>query len=177
MEFFFRYDTFSIKDGTQICFWEDSWLGNHPLSKQYPALYSISDIIAVVMATSPPDVTFRRDLIGPRLLAWNALLQRLEAIQLSIGPDKFRWNLYPNEKFSVGSLYSAIIQSDISVNNNKKIWKMKIPLKTKKMGGICVEVSKTGMEVLGVFSVIRIRRLTTYSSNAVLSDLYRHSSK
>jgi hypothetical protein len=40
----------------------------------------------------------------------------------------------PNEKFSVGSLYKAIIQSDIPVNCNKKIWKMKIPLKTKKIG-------------------------------------------
>jgi hypothetical protein len=68
-KFFLRYGTFSIKDGSQICFLKDSWLGNCPLSEQYPALYSIvrrkSDTIAVVMATSPPDVNFRRDLIGP----------------------------------------------------------------------------------------------------------------
>jgi hypothetical protein len=57
--FFFRYGTFSIKDGSHIRFWEDYWLGNSPLSEQYPALYSIhrkSDTIALVMATSPPDV-------------------------------------------------------------------------------------------------------------------------
>jgi hypothetical protein len=68
-KFFFHYGTFLIKDGSQICFYEDSWLGNRPLSEQYSALYSIvrhkSDTIALVMATSPPDVTFRRDLIGP----------------------------------------------------------------------------------------------------------------
>jgi hypothetical protein len=86
------------------------------------------------MATSPPDVTFRRDLIGPRLQSWNALLQRLDSIQLSTRTDEFRWNLHPNGKFSVDSPYKAIIQSDIPVNNNKKIWKMKIPLKTKKIG-------------------------------------------
>jgi hypothetical protein len=68
------------------------------------------------------------------LLAWNALLQCLDAIQLLIGPDEFHWNLHPNGKFSVGLLYKAIIQSDISVNNNKKIWNMKIPLKTKEFG-------------------------------------------
>jgi hypothetical protein len=49
-----------------------------PLSALYPALYDIvrhkSDTIATVMATSPPDVTFRRDLIDHRLEAWNALL-------------------------------------------------------------------------------------------------------
>jgi hypothetical protein len=76
-KFFFRYGTFIIKDGSQIRFWEDTWLGNRPLSEQYPALFGIvrrkSDTIASVMATSPPNVTFRRDLIGPRLIAWNAL--------------------------------------------------------------------------------------------------------
>jgi hypothetical protein len=30
-KFFFRYGTFLIKDGSQIRFWEDSWLGNSPL--------------------------------------------------------------------------------------------------------------------------------------------------
>jgi hypothetical protein len=28
---FFKYGTFSIKDGSQIRFWEDSWLGNGSL--------------------------------------------------------------------------------------------------------------------------------------------------
>jgi hypothetical protein len=133
-KFLFHYGTFSIKDGSQIRFWEDSWLGNSPLSEQFSALYSIvhrkSDTIALVMATSPLDVTFRRDLYGPRLVAWNALLQRLDSIHLSTGPDEFRRNLHPNGKFLVDSLYKAIIQSDIPVNCNKKIWKMKIPLKT-----------------------------------------------
>jgi hypothetical protein len=50
------------------------------------------------------------------------------------GPDEFRWNLHPNGKFSVVSLHKAIIQSDILVNSNKKIWKMKIPLTTKIFG-------------------------------------------
>jgi hypothetical protein len=90
-KFFFRYGTFLIKDGSQIHFWEDSWLGNSPFIEQYPALYNIvrrkSDTIALVMATSP--VTFRYDLIGPRLVTWNALLQCLDSIQLSAGPDEF----------------------------------------------------------------------------------------
>jgi hypothetical protein len=84
------------------------------------------------MATSPPTATFRRDLIGPRLLAWNALLLRSESIQLSEGQDEFRWNLHSNGKFSVSSLYNAIIWPEIPVDKNKKIWKMKIPLKIKK---------------------------------------------
>jgi hypothetical protein len=77
-KFFFPHGTFSINDGTQIRFWEDIWLDNVPLRDLYPALYSIvrykSETIAKVMATSPTDVSFRRDLLRPRLTAWNALL-------------------------------------------------------------------------------------------------------
>jgi hypothetical protein len=102
-KFFFRYGTFSIKDGSQIRFWEDSWLGNSRLSEQYPALYSIvhhkSDTIALVIATSPPDMNFRRDLIGPRLVAWNTLLQRLESIQLSTGLMNFVGTYIQMENF------------------------------------------------------------------------------
>jgi hypothetical protein len=90
---FFRFGHFSIKDGSQIRFWEDSWLGNASLQEQYPAVYNIvrykSDTVAKVMATSPPDVTFMRDLIGQRLVAWNALLQRLATIHLLPETNEF----------------------------------------------------------------------------------------
>jgi hypothetical protein len=62
------------------------------------------------------------------------LTSSLKPIQLSVGSDEFRWNLYPNGKFSVSSLHNAIIQPDIRVEKNKKIWKMKIPLKIKIFG-------------------------------------------
>ena len=85
-KFFFCFGKFAIRDGSEIRFWEDKWLGNAPLKDQYPALYNIvrhkSDTLAEVMQSSPPVMTFRRDLIGPRLEAWNALLGRLAMIEL-----------------------------------------------------------------------------------------------
>jgi hypothetical protein len=84
------------------------------------------------MKTSPPNVTFRRDLAGPRLVAWNDLVQRLSMIQLTQGPDEFRWNLQENDKFSGNSMYKkALIQPNAPVDNNNKIWKRRIPLKIK----------------------------------------------
>jgi hypothetical protein len=62
---------------------------------------------------------------------WNTLLLCFKYIQLSKGRDKFRWNLQSNGKFTVSLLYNAIVQPEISVDKNKKIWKMKIPLKIK----------------------------------------------
>jgi hypothetical protein len=51
-KFFFSMGSFSIKDGSEIRFWEDRWLGNATLREQYMALYSIvrykGDIIAKV---------------------------------------------------------------------------------------------------------------------------------
>ena len=61
------------------------------------------------------------------------MLIRLDSIHLSEGPDKFHWNLTKNGKFSVDSMYRALILPEIPVDssNNNKLWKMKIPLKTK----------------------------------------------
>ena len=52
-------------------------------------------------------------------------------MQLSQGHDEFRWNLNRNGKFSVDSMYRAIVQPEIPVDNNNKIWQMKVPLKLK----------------------------------------------
>jgi hypothetical protein len=73
---FFHLGKFSNKDGSEIRFWEDKWLGTTTLREQYPTLYSIvrhkGDTIAKVMESSPPNVTFRRALSGQRLVSWNA---------------------------------------------------------------------------------------------------------
>jgi hypothetical protein len=134
-KYFFPHGCFSIRDGSEIRFWEDKWLGNTTLREQYPALYNIvrykEDTLAKIMGSNQPQVTFRRDLIGARLVSWNALLQRLENLHLTQGSDEFRWNLTENHRFSVISMYSALIQPIEPIVNNKMIWKMKIPLKTK----------------------------------------------
>jgi hypothetical protein len=94
------------------------------------------DTIAKVLETSPPNVLFRRDLLGQRLVSWNALLLRLAEIHLQPGHDEFRWNLHENGKFSVGSMYNALIQPDIPFDkvSNNRLWKLKIPLWIKVFG-------------------------------------------
>jgi hypothetical protein len=70
-----------------------------------------------------------RNLYGPRLVSWEALLQRLALIQLTEGKDEFHWNLHMNGKFLVASMYNALILPNLPILDNKKIWTMKIPLK------------------------------------------------
>jgi hypothetical protein len=77
--------------------------------------------IAHVLETSPPNVTFKRNLYGPRLVSWEALLQRLANVHLTDGRDEFHWNLHENGKFLVASMYNALILTDLPVLDNKKI--------------------------------------------------------
>jgi hypothetical protein len=107
----------------------------HYSPRTVSALYDIvrhkGDTIAQVLESTPPNVSFRRSLYGPRLVSWESLLQRLATVQLTDGKDEFDWNLLENGKFSVASMYNVLILSDLPVLDNKKIWKMKIPLKNK----------------------------------------------
>jgi hypothetical protein len=123
---FFGYGTFSIKDGYEVRFWEDKWLRATTLLY---LLYIKRGYNCPCYGVQPPNVMFRRSLICPRLVSCEALLQCLANVQLTNGKDKFRWNLHENGKFPVASMYNAMIVSDLPVIDNKKIWKMKIPLK------------------------------------------------
>ena len=86
---------FSINDGSEIRFQEDRWLGTTMLRERYPALYNIvlgchkSDMLAKVLEAFPPNVKFRRDIVGPRLASWNELLQHLALVNLTQGTDEF----------------------------------------------------------------------------------------
>ena len=42
-------------------------------------------------------------------------------VPLSPGSDIFRWTLHENGKFSVDSMYRALIQSDLPVDNKKTL--------------------------------------------------------
>ena len=132
-KYLFRFESFAIKDGSEIRFWEDIWLGNSSLREQYPALYTIArdknNTIAHVLSSSPPNISLRQDLIDPRLMSWHNLLSRLDSINLTQGRDVFRWNLTTSGSFTVDSMYRALMHSEVPVSNNKKIWKSKIWLK------------------------------------------------
>jgi hypothetical protein len=64
----------------------------------YNIIRNKGETIAKVMKTSPPTITSRRDLIGPRLAAWNEFLQRSASV-LTHGSDDFRWDLTKNGEF------------------------------------------------------------------------------
>ena len=121
--------TFKLGNGSQIRFWEDSWLDNEPLKNQYPTLYNIarkkSALGSHVLSSTPLIVSFRRSLVANNLLLWHQLVARVIDIQLQDQSDTFVWSLHQNGVFSVRSMYRAIIP------HNHIIWKLKLHLKIK----------------------------------------------
>jgi hypothetical protein len=58
----------------------DKWLGNTIRLHKY--FRRENDITDTALETSPPNVIFMWDLIGPRLATWNVLLGQLAMVQL-----------------------------------------------------------------------------------------------
>ncbi|KAJ1270270.1 hypothetical protein BS78_06G041400, partial [Paspalum vaginatum] len=82
------------------------------------------------MSSSPPSISWWRQLYGTNLDNWNSLLSHLKGLELSQEQGAFYWNLTPNAKFSVKSRYAALMLSN-TPNMNSDLWKLKPPLKIK----------------------------------------------
>jgi hypothetical protein len=109
-------------------------LGNCSFHHQYPSLYNIvrkkSDTIAKVLSTTPLNISFHRYLTGNNLVLWNNLVSRIATVRLGDTDDIFRWKLHQNGQFSIHSMYLALINNGF-VDTNKRMWKVRIPLKIK----------------------------------------------
>src|ERR1041384_7193740 len=131
---FLNLGSFILKNGTQIRFWEDRWMGNQPFMVQYPSLYNIvrkkSATVASVFERIPLNIAFRRSLVGNNLVLWHRWVARIAHVQLSVENDLFKWNLTVLGKFSVKSMYRALI-NNTHVFYNKTLWKLKITLRIK----------------------------------------------
>jgi hypothetical protein len=55
-----------VRNGSEVRFWEDTWVEDKPLKLKYPALYNIARrkdaTVAHVLSTTPLNMSFRRSL-------------------------------------------------------------------------------------------------------------------
>jgi hypothetical protein len=95
---FFNRGFFKVGTEDSVQFWEDTWLDNTSLAQQYPSLYNIMQrkknvSVAIVLAQTPINITFRRNINDKKWTQWLHLCQHLMRVQLSNNPDKFAWKL------------------------------------------------------------------------------------
>ncbi|WVZ49107.1 hypothetical protein U9M48_000488 [Paspalum notatum var. saurae] len=121
---FLNLGSFIVKNGTQVRFWEDKWLGDQPLKYKFPSLFNIvwkeNATVAKVLSSLPPNLSFRRALTGNKLTEWYNLVLRTMNVDLTEGNDVFRWKLHSNGSFSVRSMYKHLISNNIRVSQD--IW-------------------------------------------------------
>jgi hypothetical protein len=126
--------SFEIKDGTNVRFWDDTWVGDKPLKVQYPNLYNIvrdpHAIVSKIMATSPLNISFRRALVENKLRNWLSLVAQISHVELTDSLDYFKWSLSRFGLYTVRSLYHHLIDTQPPFHH-RKIWKMRIRLKIK----------------------------------------------
>jgi hypothetical protein len=115
-----------IGDGKSTCFWLDSWLGNKPLSVQFPALFSHVQSPNVLVADCCTDngwmLRFRHITSNRAQEELGLLLDRLNLVSLSEEPDRRFMRFGPNKNFSVKSCYYALNFGGVSCVGNQEIW-------------------------------------------------------
>ena len=133
-EEFFSRGSFVIGNGQNTRFWEDKWLGDAPLSQQYPSLYNIVQrknvSVASVLQGDHPNLAFRRALTGNKWERWLHLVHRLMDVQFSDEKDSFIWGLTDAGKYTTKSMYLDLLNGHTPFLR-KYIWKLKVPLKIR----------------------------------------------
>jgi hypothetical protein len=133
---FFSRGFFKVGNGAVTHFWEDTWLEKLSLAQQYPSLYNIMHhknvTVAHVVAQTPLNISFRTPLMGNKWTLWLELCQKLLMVNLNGENDRFVWNLTSNGLFTVKYMYEDLI-NDHTPFFRKYLWKVKVPLKIKKM--------------------------------------------
>ena len=106
---FLSLGKFDLGDGSQVRFWEDSWIRARPLKSLFPTLYNIvrrkGAYVRTVLSMTLLNVAFRRSLIGVNLQAWHDVVAMVVDAQLTNQRDRFVWGLHQNGLFSVKSMY------------------------------------------------------------------------
>jgi hypothetical protein len=125
---------FLVGNGRKTFFWTDRWLGESPLADRFERLFDICTskeiTVAEALPVSAASLQFRRSFGPMELDLWSALVQETSRVDLSSTEDSVRWDLEPNGRFSVSSLYRKINQGP-SLPHEAILWSAKLPLKIK----------------------------------------------
>jgi hypothetical protein len=125
---------FKVRNGKQVRFWEDCWMGNKSLEKEFPNLYNLVQnkniVVAKVLETIPLNVSFRRAIVGKNLEDWYVIVWKVANVNLTSHLDQFIWKTNKEGLFTVNSMYKLLMFDEV-IPRKSLIWKLRIPLKIK----------------------------------------------
>jgi hypothetical protein len=94
---FYKYCKTEVGNGLKTSFWKSNWMGNHPLSYQFPVLFDLTydkDVsVNEVFSSNFESLTFRRRIVGYLRLLFDELINCCNQVCLSDQEDKIVWTL------------------------------------------------------------------------------------
>jgi hypothetical protein len=122
-----------VHNGKSTLFYKDSWLNEKPLCVLFPEMFKFceqTNLLVDQARSNPQTISFTRWLEDDTLEAWLTILNDMRQVQFTSANDVVRWKLGSGDRFSVKSVYNALIVND-SGPYHKKNWKGKLPAKIK----------------------------------------------
>jgi hypothetical protein len=86
--------------------------------------------VAEVMSHANLNLSFRRPIVGIKLVELQNLVHFLAPVTLNPLRDTFVWGAHRDGTFSTRSMYYILINNP-NYNSNCVLWKLKLPLKIK----------------------------------------------
>jgi hypothetical protein len=126
---FYTFCKFVVVNGLKTSFWKSIWIGNLPLSVQFPVLFDLAydkDItVNDVLASNFEVLTFRRRIVGNLRVLMDEMMSCCNHVFLSDQEDRIMWSL-GRKGFSVNSVYKKKMIDQVSIPY-KFLWKSKLP--------------------------------------------------
>jgi hypothetical protein len=130
---FYKYCKTEVGNGLKTSFWKSNWIGNQPLSIQFPVLFDLTydkDVsVNEVFTSNFESLTFRRRIVGNLRMLFDEMISCCNQVTLSDQEDKIVWNL-GKKGFSVNSMYKKKMEEQVLIPY-KLLWKSKLPHKIK----------------------------------------------
>jgi hypothetical protein len=89
-----------------------------------------TSLVAEVMSYANLNLSFRRPIVGIKLVELQNLVHLLAPVTLNLLRDTFVWGAHRDGTFSTRSMYYILINNP-NFNSNCVLWKLKLPLKIK----------------------------------------------
>jgi len=94
---FYKYCKTEVGNGLKTSFWKSIWIGNLPLSIQFPILFDLTydkDVsVNDVFTSNFESLTFRRRIVGNLRMLFDEMISCCNQVTLSDREDKIVWNL------------------------------------------------------------------------------------
>jgi hypothetical protein len=91
-DIFYKYCKTVVGNGLKTSFWKSNWIGNQPLSYQFPVLFDLAydkDVsVNEVFTSNFESLTFRRRIVGNLRLLFDELINCCNQVILSDQEDK-----------------------------------------------------------------------------------------